>query len=84
MSKTYTKEEQAEILKLANDAVELRNQYWDALSALENSLGFEVEDLGVVLEECPSEDCTDEEFTTFTKLCLDNSEIDEEEEEEEA
>lgn len=82
MSITYTKEEQVKILRLANEAVELRNQYWDKLHEVEDALSFEVDELDSILEACPSEDCSDEEFTTFTKQCLDSSELMEEDEEE--
>jgi hypothetical protein len=78
---TYTNEERAEILRLAGEAAELRDRYWDKKHELENALSFEVDDLDSILASCPSEDCTDEEFQTFARQCLDSSELMEEEEE---
>lgn len=81
---TFTPEERAEILRLANEAVEIRDQYWDKLHELETSLGFDVDELDSILEGCPSEDCSDEEFTDFIKTCTDSSELlDDEEDDDE-
>lgn len=78
---TFTKEEREVILKLANKAVDLRNDYWDKLHEVESALGLQVDGLDRILEACPSEDCSDEEFQAFIKQCVDSSELMEDKEE---